>query len=141
MSLTQQIQCFIGSLLLAALTSFIYSVINEFIKNIKPKILILLIETPYFLFASYLYNRFLLYIADGILNIFYLLAIILGIYIYYKFYFPYVNTWLINIKKIIKRTIINPIYLKITRIKYILKLRKDQRRKKGEKKKNKSKNT
>ena len=140
MTLLNEFQVIIGSIFLGWLFMMIWSMINVFIKNIKPNMLRLIFDTPLISSFVYCYYLFLINTSDGVLNIFYALAIIFGIYLYMKFYDCYFSKFFILIKNQIKIKIIKPIYLKVLKIKDILKLRvetlkkrkrqKDERRKK-----------
>ena len=116
MSLFSQFQAFIGSIALGWISSLLWIFIETFIKDIKPQIIRLFIETPFFILALYTYDLFLIHIIDGVLNVFYLLAIIIGIYFYFKFYNRYFVLLFNKIKKTIKTKILKPIYLKVNKI-------------------------
>ncbi len=130
MSLFSQIQVIAGSIIFGWCVSLIWIFIEVFIKDFKHQYLRLLIEVPFFLIAFYLYDLFLIYYIDGVLNVLYLSAIILGIYLFFKFYNKYFSLFFYKIKYKFKTKILNPIYLKISCYKDILKNRKEERKKK-----------
>lgn len=129
MSLFSQIQAVAGSIIFGWCISLIWIFIEVFIKDFKHQYLRLLIEVPFFLITFYLYDLFLIYFIDGILNVLYLSAIILGIYLYFKFYNKYFSLFFYKIKYKLKTKILNPIYLKMNYYKDILKSRKEERKK------------
>ena len=99
MTLLNEFQVIIGSIFLGWLFMMIWSMINVFIKTIKPNMLRLIFDTPLISSFVYCYYLFLINTSDGVLNIFYALAIILGIYLYMKFYDCYFSKFFISIKK------------------------------------------
>ena len=139
MSLFSQFQAFIGSIVLGWVSSLLWIFIETFIKDIKPKIIRLFIETPFFILVLYTYDLFLIHVIDGVLNVFYFLAIIIGIYLYFKFYNKYFSSFFNKIKDLIKTKILKPIYLKVNKIKDILKKKLLKRKKKSNERQKESK--
>lgn len=97
MSLKQQFQVFLGSIVLGMLFLCIWSLFNACFYRLKRNLLRLPLETLLFCGLAFIYYRFLVIITSGVLNIFYPLALFLGALIYQKFYSPYINRY-INIK-------------------------------------------
>ena len=142
MSLFSQIQAFVGSIILGYITSLLWILLKTFLEEIKPQFIRLFIEAPFFIIVFYLYDLFLIHVIDGVLNVFYLLALVIGIFIYFKFYNKYFSLYFKNIKNKIKTKILNPIYLKLHKIKDILKKKRLERKKKRyEKRKAKTQDT
>lgn len=139
MSLFSQFQAFIGSIVLGWISSLLWIFIETFIKDIKPKILRIFIETPFFIIVFYLYDLFLIHFIDGVLNVFYLFAIVIGVYFYFRFYNKYFSSFFNKIKNILKSKILKPIYLKVNKIKYILKKKILSRKKKRNERQKESK--
>lgn len=130
MSLMSQIQAYIGSIIFGWTMSLMWIFIETFIKDFKYQFLRLFIEVPFFLISFYLYDRFLIIFIDGVLNVLYLSAIIVGIYLYFKFYNKHFSLFFNKIKENIKTKILHPICLKMNKYKDILKRKKEKRREK-----------
>lgn len=88
MDIRQQFQVFLGSIVLGMLFLCVWSLFNAFFYKQRKSIIRLPFETLLFVFMAYLYHLFLVKITDGILNIFYPLALFIGCIIYQKFYSP-----------------------------------------------------
>lgn len=91
MDIFQQFQVFLGSIVLGMLFLCLWSLFNAFFYKCRKSIVRLPFETLLFVAMVYLYHLFLVEITDGVLNIFYPLALFIGCYIYQKFYSPYIN--------------------------------------------------
>lgn len=131
MTLDKQFQVFLGSIVLGMLFLGLWSLLNVFLYRLKNSIVRLPIETAFFMGCAYLYYRFLLLICNGVLNIFYPVAILIGAYIYQKFYAPIINRsfnrWYSSLQKFLKR-LLKPFKLLYNKLKV-------KRRKKNGKKK------
>lgn len=111
MDIGQQFQVFLGSIVLGMLFLCLWSLFNAFFYKLKKNIIRLPFETILFISLAYLYHLFLVAICDGVLNVFYPLAILIGCIIYQKFYSPritpyfnkFVNKLLNSIKSLYKR--------------------------------------
>ena len=88
MNIGQQFQVFLGSIVLGMLFLCLWSLFNAFFYKLKKSIVRLPFETLLFIALAYLYHLFLVAVCDGVLNIFYPLAILIGCIIYQKFYSP-----------------------------------------------------
>ena len=84
-------------------------------------------------------GTYLLSTIDGVLNVFYLFAIVIGVYFYFRFYNKYFSSFFNKIKNILKSKILKPIYLKVNEIKYILKKKILSRKKKRNERQKESK--
>ena len=93
MNLNQQFQVFLGSIVLGMLFLCLWSLFNAFFYKLKKSIVRLPFETILFLGFAYLYHLFLVAICDGILNVFYPLALLIGATIYQKFYSPKITPY------------------------------------------------
>ena len=109
MTLLEQIQVFIGSIFIAFFFMLIWTIFNALFDGKKMFILRLILEIMLFLSCSYLYHVFISITVNGILNVFYILSIIIAFYIYYKFYFEIVNTYVLNLKLLTELKIKNVI--------------------------------
>lgn len=111
MSLEEQIQSFALSIIFGFLFMIVWTFINQIFGNKKKSILRLLLELSFFLYATYIYFFYLTILCDGIVNIFYFLGVLIGIYFFEKFYAPSMivlyDKWIEKIKK----KIISPITL------------------------------
>ena len=104
MNLKQQIQVFLGSIVLGMLFLCIWSLFNSCFYRVKRSIIRLPFETLLFCSFCYCYYRFLIAITSGVLNIFYPLAVFVGCFIYQKFYSRFFNKAFDNmVRKIEKR--------------------------------------
>lgn len=133
MTLLVQIQVAIFSFFFGAIFLLFFGFINRlffkitFVKNI--------LIIAYFLLMSIIYFYLLVLLNDGILRIYYPLFIILGAFMYQKFYAPYFLRFYEKIVLLFNKYLINPIRLKINKRKSILKLKKEKRKKHGKRKK------
>lgn len=94
MTLFTQIQVFIGTVALSMLYLFFYSVYNRLFYHWQGKIIRYLLDIIFFSACAYFYFLFLVHYAKGQLNLHYLLAGLLGLFFYQKFYAKWINLWL-----------------------------------------------
>ena len=132
MSIGQQFQVFLGSIVLGMLFLCLWSLFNAFFYKFKRNILRLPFETILFISLAYIYHLFLVAVCDGILNVFYPLALLIGCFIYQKFYSPRITPYF---NKIANR-FFNFIKCIYNKVKTIYNKTKPKRRKKHEIKKN-----
>ena len=126
MSLKQQFQVFIGTIVISMFYCFIYSVFNSVFYKKHKTIFRFVFELPLFLAFVYIYFIFLVCVCDAILNIHYSLAVFLGVFIYQKYYAKHINMYLdIKLSKIKKR-FYSPIKLKWHKICAIIKKRRSK---------------
>ncbi len=135
MDLLNQIQVSIYSLFFGAIFLFFFSFINRLF--FKLTILKNLMIIFYFLIMTIIYFYLLVILNNGVLRIYYPLFILLGAFLYQKFYAPYVLRFFEKIVSKLNKIFIRPIYLKISKIKSILKNKKEKR-KNGKRKKEKA---
>lgn len=130
MSLLAQFQTFLGSVLAGALFLFAWTLFNRIFYSRRLWPLRLLPECGLMVFFAYCYYCFLSYFADGIFNVFYLLGIALGGWIYLKFYAVHFERLFEQTAGSLVRCLWNPIRLKRKKIHDKLKARRLERRKK-----------
>lgn len=94
MTLKTQFQVFLGSIVLGMLFLFLWSLFNAIFIKYKKSIIRLPFETLFFIGVAIIYYVFLIKICEGVLNIFYPLALFVGAGIYQKFYAPRINPYL-----------------------------------------------
>lgn len=135
MSLLIQIQVVVISFFFGFFFLMLFGFINRVLKRIM--ILKNIVIIGYFLFATYSYFYCLVLLNDGILRIYYPLFIALGGVFYQKFYAVYFLQFYESICLKIHKLIITPICLKIKKIKSILKIKKEERKKRNGKRKEK----
>lgn len=137
MSLFAQFQTFIGTIIIAMAFSCIWSFFNRIFYSKKIWIIRFPFEVILFCIFSFVYYVFLANFSDGIINIFYILAMLCGIAIYWIFYSKGFLTLFERIASSFSKTFITPIKLKIDKIHDKFKLRK-KKNEKNNVKKNKS---
>ena len=71
----------------------LWSLFNAFFYKLKRSVVRLPFETLFFMSLAYLYHLFLVAICEGVLNIFYPLALLIGAVIYQKFYSPRITPY------------------------------------------------
>lgn len=137
-SLREQAGVIFGSFLFGFFVFLTYDFFNRLFFRFHGKLFLFPFYFLLFLFYSSTYYIFINETCHRIINIFYPLSIILGFYIYFKFFRLYFLRSYSNLIIKIKRKIINP----ITRLKRntCAKLEHSRRLKKNERKKKKRKN-
>lgn len=128
MSLFSQFQTFIGSLFLGSFFLFVWTLFNRIFYSRKLMIIRIPFEICLFLFFSKIYYIFLCEFGYGLFNIFYLLALMLGMYLYYRFYAYPFELFFEKVAISLKRTIIIPFELKIRKIRDKFKNRRKQKK-------------
>lgn len=121
MTLKQQFQVFIGTIIITFFACFLYSIFNRLFYKKHSSIVRLLFETIFFIAIFYGYFRFLAFACHGILNIHYLLASLIGGTFYYSFYAYYVNRFIEKNAIIINKKFLSPIIMKISSFRAIIK--------------------
>ena len=86
MSLFEQFQTIIGSIVFGSLSLFTWTLFNRIFYSKKLYIIRFHLEIILFCYIAYLYYIFLGTFSSGVFNIFYIPSLILGGYIYYRFY-------------------------------------------------------
>lgn len=112
MNINQQFQVFLGSIVLGMLFLCLWSLFNAFFYKLKKSIVRLPFETLFFIALAYLYHLFLVAVCDGVLNIFFPLALLIGCFIYQKFYSPRITPYF---NKFVNKTfyLVKSLYKKI----------------------------
>lgn len=121
MTLKQQFQVFIGTIIITLFACFLFSIFNRLFYKKHSSIVRLLFETIFFIAIFYGYFRFLVFTCHGILNIHYLLASLIGGIFYYSFYAYYVNRFIEKKVIIINKKFLSPINMKISSFRAIIK--------------------
>lgn len=124
MTLFEQFQTIIGSIVFGFVSMLIYTFFNRLFFNKKLIVFRLIFETILFCFIAYLYYIFISEYGSGIFNIFYIFSLILGSYLFYRFYAYYFESFFENIFSFLSKKLIDPIKLKIKKIHAKLKVRK-----------------
>ncbi len=89
MSLLPQIQLICGSFLVSFLFSFIFVYLfHGFIKHLNIVLKWVMTCTLFILFTHF-YFKLCLYVYEGVFSYYQLIFLLLGVYIFYHFYFPY----------------------------------------------------
>lgn len=94
MSLFTQVQVFLGTIGLSMAFLFFYSIYNRIFYALHGKLIRYILDIVFFSLCAYLYFLFLVRFAKGQLNLHYLLAGLLGLFFYQKFYAKYINFWM-----------------------------------------------
>ncbi len=129
MPLLNQFQAFMGSILFGALILFSWSAFNRLFYRCRFLIIRLLFEIVFFLITVISYFAFLCNFTEGVLNIFYLLGLALGAFLYYRFYAVYFDNFFEKIAKHIEKNIIMPCKLKKKKFIAIIRHRKKRKEK------------
>lgn len=124
MTLFTQIQVFIGSLVMSMIYLFFYSVYNRLFYRWQGKIIRYLLDIIFFSTCAYFYFLFLVDYAKGQLNLHYLLAGLLGLFFYQKFYAKWINLWLEKKMKWLDIKIGQPLSRTISKFHAIMKKKK-----------------
>ncbi len=109
MTLFQQFQVFVGSIVIGMLFSFLWSVFNRIFYGLQGKWVRIPFETIFLSLLALIYFLFLHRINGGILNLHYFLALIIGVLLYLKFYARNINIWLEEIAIKLKLKILVPL--------------------------------
>lgn len=133
MSLLEQFRVFIGTIVISMFFCFIYSIFNRLFYKFHKTIIRFVFETILLILMLYIYFLFLVLICDAKLNIHYLLAALIGVYIYCSFYAFYFNRYLEIKAKYLYKKYLLPIKIKIDELYGIIK--KIKRRTKNAEKK------
>lgn len=129
MTLFEQFQVFLGSIFLGMLFLSIWSFFNTLFYKYKKSLIRLPFEILLFTALAFIYHQFLVVVCNGILNIFYPLALFIGALVYQKFYAKIINGFnsrlIMKIKKVIKNLLkkLKSIYNNI-KVKFKIKRRK-----------------
>ena len=89
MDLFSQFQTFIGSIVLGFIFALFFSFFNRLFFKRKHKIIRFILETCLFCSFSYLFYVFLSRYYLGVFNLFFVVALFLGWYLFYKYYAYY----------------------------------------------------
>ena len=111
MSLFEQFQTIIGSIVFGSLSLFTWTLFNRIFYSKKLYIIRFPLEIILFCYIAYLYYIFLGTFSSGIFNIFYIPSLILGGYIYYRFYAYYFESLFEEVASSLYKKIILPIKL------------------------------
>lgn len=139
MSLFQQIQVFLSSIVIAMAFCALYGAFNRMFYRWHGKIKRWVFELLLFLLFAYLYFRVLVLICQAQLNIHYLLALAIGVFLYQRFYAFYVNLYYEKIAILIKKHVFSPLRKQMQKIHVIIKKRREKR-KHGKRKEKKPQN-
>ena len=126
-SLERQIQSSALSLLFGMIFMFFYEVMKRLLLR-RCFVFKLICELNLFINSSYIYYVLNVYVNEGYLNIYIPLFIVVGIYLYHKFYSKYILDFLEKIIQFINKLIINKLKLAIMRLYGIMKSRKRVRK-------------
>lgn len=130
--LETQIQLLFVALMFGFAFSGMYSIFNYIFYH-KPKLIRLIFEIPLFIIATLIYFYFNYKIGEGILNIYYILFMLIGVILYQRFYAASFLKLCSKIEKFLKRTILLKIYVKTQKYRAIIKTKFKRKRKKDEK--------
>ncbi len=130
MTLLTQIQVFLGTIAITMVDMAIYGAFNRLFYRWHGKWQRMLFEIPLFMMYAYTYFLFLVRVCQCQLNIHILLAILLGLFLYQKFYAFYLNLWYERIACQINKRILHPLNKHLHHIYDIINKRKKRRRKK-----------
>ena len=103
MSLLVQFQLFLGLMIITFGNCFLVVLFNNLFEDRNIKVIRFVLEPFLYILFSYMYYVFIGFFADGKLNLFYLLSICIGGFIFFKFYYQVVDTYIkskiFNIKR------------------------------------------
>lgn len=136
MELLQQFQSIIGSIFLGSIFLFCWTLFNRVFYSKKLIIIRIPFEILLFCLFSYLYYIFICNYSYGIFNIFYIPSLLLGAYLYYRFYAYHFECLFEKTASSINKHLFLPIKLKINKLYDKLKKRRKQNRGKKTNKKN-----
>ncbi len=137
MSLFQQFQTIIGSIFIGSFFLFCWTLFNRIFYSKKLIIIRVPCEISLFCLFSYLYYLFICQFSYGIFNIYYIPCLLLGAYLYYKFYAYHFECFFENIAISLDSIILTSIKLKIKKICDKIKTRRKEKYEKKINKKNK----
>ena len=124
MPLFTQIQVFVGTIAVSMLYLFCYSVYNRLLYFWHGKFIRYLFDIVFFSLCAYGYFLFLVRYAKGLLNLHYILAWLLGLFIYQRFYAKWVNLWMEKKMDWLNKKIGMPLSHAILKIRDIMKKKK-----------------
>jgi len=126
-SLQRQFQSVVLSIVFGMFFMFMFLNHHRIFRN-KNIILRLFFKLPLFISLTYLYFYLNALVNDGLLNIYIPLFIILGMWIYHKFYSKYILKYLDKLIAFINIFIINKLKLEFKKLYGIIKVRKKVRK-------------
>ena len=98
MTLLEQFQVFVGLIFITFFFLLIWAIFDALLKEGVNFVIRLSLEIVLFLTYAYLYQIFISFYVDGVLNIFYILSILIAFYFFYKHYLNIVQTYIVNLK-------------------------------------------
>ena len=98
MTLLEQFQVFVGLIFITFFFLLIWAIFDALLKEGVNFVIRLSLEIVLFLTYAYLYQIFISFYVDGVLNIFYILSILIAFYFFYKYYLNTVQTYIVNLK-------------------------------------------
>ena len=125
--LERQVQSIALSLLFGMIFMFFYEVLKRLFLR-RCFVLKLICELNLFVSFAYIYYVLNVYVNEGYLNIYIPLFIMVGIYLYHKFYSKYILIFLEKIIELINKKIISKLKLEIARLYGIINSRKRVRK-------------
>ena len=133
MSLLIQFQLFIGLMVITFGICFVILIFNNLFYSKKVIVIRFIFEPILYMLFAYLYYVFIGRFASGILNLFYILSIFMGGFIFFKFYYQIIDIYLKDKISKIKTKIYKDIKLHYHSIGVKLSMQKEKRKKKDEK--------
>lgn len=133
MSLLIQFQLFIGLMVITFGICFVILIFNNLFYSKKVIVIRFIFEPILYMLFAYLYYVFIGRFASGILNLFYILSIFMGGFIFFKFYYQIIDIYLKDKICKIKTKIYKDIKLHYHSIGVKLSMQKEKRKKKDEK--------
>ena len=133
MSLLIQFQLFIGLMVITFGICFVILIFNNLFNSKKVIVIRFIFEPILYMLFAYLYYVFIGKFASGILNLFYIFSILVGGFIFFKFYYQIIDIYLKDKISKIKTKIYKDIKLHYHSIGGKLSLQKAKRNKKDEK--------
>ena len=133
MSLLIQFQLFIGLMVITFGICFVILIFNNLFYSKKVIVIRFIFESILYMLFAYLYYAFIGKFASGRLNLFYILSIFMGGFIFFKFYYRVIDIYLKDKICKIKTKIYKDIKLHYHSIGGKLSLQKAKRKKKDEK--------
>lgn len=133
MSLLIQFQLFIGLMVITFGICFVILIFNNLFYSKKVIVIRFIFEPILYMLFAYLYYVFIGKFASGILNLFYIFSILVGGFIFFKFYYQIIDIYLKDKISKIKTKIYKDIKLHYRAIGGKLSLQKAKRKKKDEK--------
>ena len=133
MSLLIQFQLFIGLMVITFGICFVILIFNNLFNSKKVIVIRFIFEPILYMLFAYFYYAFIGKFASGRLNLFYILSIFMGGFIFFKFYYRVIDIYLKDKICKIKTKIYKGIKLHSRAIGVKLSLQKVKRKKKDEK--------